>query len=267
MAEGLLQHHPGTGRRAPVAAAQRPPRRGGLLLRGAGGRGQHPLLVQVRADATYLQGGQPLEPQLLGPARLSGGGGPAVGGGPVRGGHLRHGRRRTGHRDDRARTERQTGVRAERQIGPERGGGRNTRHQQGRSQRRSAEAFRERPVARRHRVQRLRVRGILLARAGRHGVERRPRPRHQRPGIGPPAGTPRLLLHGAHQQPLGFRPMAVPHMCPPPRAASCCAPNLGFRSVSYRTSVTKRRGQVSCVAGSGARGTGQGAGQGAAGGR
>ncbi|CAM5643697.1 hypothetical protein SMICM304S_00101 [Streptomyces microflavus] len=102
----LLQHHPGAGRRAAVAAAQLLDHRGGLLLRGALGGVEHPLLVQVRADAPYLQGGQPLEPQLLGPARLSGRRGPAVGGGPVRSGHLRHGRRRAGHRDGRARAER-----------------------------------------------------------------------------------------------------------------------------------------------------------------
>lgn len=210
--EGLLQHRAPAGRRALVRAAQRRATAG--LLRARGGA-EHPLLIEERADAPHFQRGQPLQPELLRAAGLAGGARAVVGGGQVRTGHLHH-RRRGAHRGRRdARAEGRAGTGAEAQVGHGGGDGGDRRHQQGRSGSFARVPLAEGQPAGLRLVQRARVGLVLLAGRPRHRVQRAARPRQQQLTVDPSARTPYLLLHGPHQQPLGLRPMTVPHVPSP----------------------------------------------------
>lgn len=227
MTERLVKDRAHTGRCAAVPAAQRrggPRLRGDLFRRCARRGGEHPLLVEERTDAPYFQRRQPLQPQLFGAAGLSECTCAPVGGGPVRCGDLGDGRRGPRDRDDGARAEGRPRRRTERDIRAEGGDRGNSGHQQWSSHGRSAEPLRQRLLSGLRRVQRLEVRGVLVGSPGRQGVERGPPACRQRTGVRPAARPPYLLLDGAYQQPFGFGPMAVPHVCPPPDTTIATAP-------------------------------------------
>lgn len=126
--ERLLQRAASPGGRALVRAPQLRPGLGR-----SGGRGEHPLLVQERPDAAHLQRGEPLQPQLLGPAGLADRPGPVVGGRHMGPDHLHHGRRRADDPDRHARAHRGAGAGAQRHVGHRRGDRRHGGHQQGRA--------------------------------------------------------------------------------------------------------------------------------------
>ncbi len=207
LAERLLQDGAPARRRALVGAAQRRgrPRR----------RAQHPLLVEEGPDAAYLQRGQPGQPQLLGPARLSDRPGLVVRGRQMGPGHLHHGRHGADHPGGHARAHRRTHTGAERQVGDRGGDPRDARHQQRSAAAVAGVALAEGEPAGLCLVQRAGVRLVLLGRGLRHGVQRAPRPGQQYVPVGASARAAHLLLHGPSQQPLGLCPMAVPHVTSP----------------------------------------------------
>lgn len=220
MAERLLQDRTAPGRRALVRAAQLGGHGGAGLLAGTGRRGGHALLVQERADAPYVQGRQPLKPQLLGAARPAELARAPVCGGPVRRGHPDDGGRGPGDGHGRPGADRGPRAGPERRVRDDGGDRRDPGHQERRARLLTREPGPQRGLPGRRLVQRPGVRRVLLLGARRQRVQRRPAACQQRVGVGPAAGAPHLLLHRAHQQPLGLRPMAVPHVRPPPRASA-----------------------------------------------
>ncbi|CAM5683922.1 hypothetical protein STENM223S_02217 [Streptomyces tendae] len=184
-----------------------------------GGRGEHPLLVQERPDAAHLQRGEPLQPQLLGPAGLAGRPGPVMGGRHMDPGHLHHRRRGADDPDRHSRAQRGAGPGAERHVGHHRRDGRHGGDQQRRAGALTGVALAEGELPGGGLVECAGVGRVLLAGRLRHRVQRRARPGEQHVPVRASARAPHLLLHGPPEQRFGLRPMTVPHVAPPPAAS------------------------------------------------